>query len=93
MQLTHFLFDQTRELIKKRVLTGKNHFVNFDVAMHSFRGTITGRKFFDDRDFPEYHLIDTQIISNFSLPTDANTTIESVKKQYPQTIILHKKWN
>jgi len=91
--LLTFFFDQTRELIKRRVLTHKNHFVNFDVAMHSFRGTITGRKFFDDRDFPEYNLVDTQIISNFSLPIDADTSIESVKKQYPQTIILHKKWN
>lgn len=83
----------SKETIIYRIANNKNHFISFDVGMHNFLGTLIGKKYFAHPDFPEYHLVNSQIISNFSLPIDSDTTIESVKKQYPETIILHKKWN
>ena len=78
-------------LIQKEVELLDNNFISFDVAMHTFVCTLDGRKHFNNRDLPNNQLIDCPIISNYSLPQDADTTIESVKKEYPQTIILHKK--
>ena len=83
----------SRETIKYKVTTDKNHFISFDVGMHNFLGTLTGKKYFDNPSIPENHLIDSPIISNFSLPIDAQTSTVSVLEQYPGTIILHKKWN
>lgn len=87
----NFLLKQSQKLIKARVLSRKNCFISFDVGMHSFRGTFFGRKYYDDRSSPENHLINCSIISNYSLPIDSDTSIECVKKENPQTIILHKK--
>ena len=89
----HMFFKLSKKTIAYKVANGKNHFISFDVGMHAFLGTQYGRKHFNNRDNQEYHLIDSPIISNYSLPIDSDTTINSVKKQYPQTIILHKKWN
>ena len=85
------LFKYAKKLIQKEVELLENNFISFDVAMHTFICTLSGRKHFNNRDLPHNQLIDCPIISNYSLPIDADTTIESVKKEYPQTIILHKK--
>lgn len=87
----NYLLKQSKKLIKKRVASRKNCFISFDVGMHSFRGTFFGRKYYDDRSCPENHLINCAIISNYSLPIDSDTSIDRVKKENPQTIILHKK--
>ena len=87
----NYLLKQSKKLIKKRVATRKNCFISFDVGMHSFRGTFFGRKYYDDRSHPQNNLIDCSIISNYSLPMDADTSVEAVKDQHPNTIILHKK--
>ena len=84
-------FRLSKKTIAYKVINNKNHFISFDVGMHAFLGTLNGRKYFNNPSLPHNYLIDCPIISNFSLPVDAGTTIESVKKQYPQTIILHKK--
>ena len=88
--LKHFLILSKKTIINK-VASNKNHFVSFDVGMHNFLGTLNGRKHFNNPDLPDNRLIDSSIISNFSLPIDRETSIKSVKEQYPQTIILHKK--
>jgi hypothetical protein len=90
--LKYFLI-LSKQTIIYRIATNKNHFISFDVGMHNFSGTLIGKKYFCNPDFPECHLVNSKIISNYSLPIDADTTIDSVKKEHPQTIILHKKWN
>ena len=85
------LFKYSKSLIKHEVGLCNNNFISFDVAMHTFACTLSGRKHFNNRDLPHNQLIDCPVISNYSLPQDADTTIESVKKEYPKTIILHKK--
>jgi hypothetical protein len=85
------LFKYAKALIEKETELTDNAFLSFDVAMHQLRCTLSGQKHFNKRNLPENHLLDCPIISNYSLPIDANTTIESVKKEHPQTIILHKK--
>lgn len=82
---------ESKKLIEFNVNHKINSFISFDVAMQKLYSGLFGRQHCHDPLRPENHLIDTPIISNFSLPIDSNTTIESVKKQYPQTIILHKK--
>jgi hypothetical protein len=85
------LFKYAKMLIQKEVELLDNNFISFDVAMHTFVCTLDGRKHFNNRDLPHNQLIDCPIISNYSLPQDTDTTIESVKQKYPKTIILHKK--
>lgn len=80
-----------KALIEKEVSLNSSNFISFDTALYTVTCTLKGRKYFNNRDLPENQLIDCPIISNYSLPIDADTTIESVKKEYPQTIILHKK--
>lgn len=70
-----------------------NPFMSFDVAMHYFSCTLLGRKFFNNRNLPFNQLIDSPIISNYSLADDTVTSVEEVKKQHPDTIILHQKTN
>lgn len=84
---------ESKKLIEFNVNHKINNFISFDVAMHKLYSGLFGRQHCHYPLQPQNHLIDSPIISNFSLPIDAKTTIESVKKQYPQTIILHKKWN
>lgn len=85
------LLKYAKALIEKETELTENAFLSFDVAMHQLRCTLSGQKHFNNRNSPENHLLDCPIISNYSLPVDADTTIDSVKKEYPQTIILHKK--
>ena len=82
---------ESKKLIEYNVKKNLNHYMSFDVAMHQLYSGLFGRWNCHDQLSPDNHLIDTKIISNFSLPIDKNTTIESVKRQHPQTIILHKK--
>jgi hypothetical protein len=81
----------SRKTIINKVASNKNYFVSFDVGMHNFLGTLNGRKYFNNPDLPDNMLIDSPIISNFSLPIDTATSIKSVKEQHPHTIILHQK--
>jgi len=85
------LLQYSRKLIEVEVAMNGVEFLSFDCAIHQFTCSLTGGLHYSNRNSPENHLIDTPIISNFSLEQDSKTTIESVKKQYPQTIILHKK--
>jgi len=84
-------FEFAKKTIVHHNLYHKNPFMSFDVAMHYFSCTLLGRKFFNNRNLPFNQLIDSPIISNYSLPQDINTSTEEVKKYYPETIILHKK--
>jgi hypothetical protein len=80
-------------LIEKEVSLHNNNFISFDTALYTVSCTLKGRKYFNNRDLPENQLIDCPIISNYSLPQDADVSIEDIKKEHPQTIILHKKPN
>lgn len=84
-------FEFAKKTIIHHNLYHKNPFMSFDVAMHYFSCTLLGRKFFNNRNLPFNQLIDSPIISNYSLPQDIDLTIEEVKKENPETIILHKK--
>jgi hypothetical protein len=84
-------FEFAKKTIIHHNLYHKNPFMSFDVAMHYFSCTLLGRKFFNNRNLPSNQLIDSPIISNYSLPQDIDLTVEEVKKQNPETIILHKK--
>lgn len=84
-------FEFAKKTIIHHNLYHKNPFMSFDVAMHYFSCTLLGRKFFNNRNLPFNQLIDSPIISNYSLPQDIDLTIEEVKKEHPETIILHKK--
>jgi hypothetical protein len=84
---------ESKKLIEFNVNHKINNFISFDVAMHKLYSGLFGRQHCHDPFKSENHLINCPVISNFSLPIDSDTTIESVKEQYPQTIILHKKWN
>lgn len=82
---------KSRELIEYDVKNKINNFTSFDVAMHKVYSTLFGRKNCHSSTHPEKQLVNCEIISNFSLPEDKNTPLDSVIKQYPETIILHKK--
>lgn len=84
-------FEFAKKTIIHHNLYHKNPFMSFDVAMHYFSCTLLGRKFFNNRNLPFNQLIDSPIISNYSLPQDIDLTIEEVQKENPETIILHKK--
>lgn len=84
-------FELSKKTIQYLVSSNQNHFISFDVGMHHFTHTKIGRKYFNDRNIQQNNLIDSPIISNCSLPQDADVSIEDIKKEHPQTIILHKK--
>ena len=86
-------FEFAKKTIIHHNLHHKNPFMSFDVAMHYFSCTLLGRKFFNNRNLPFNQLIDSPIISNYSLPQDMDTGIQEIKEQHPETIILHKKPN
>ncbi len=81
----------SKRTIQHLVLNNQNHFVSFDVGMHHFAHTKIGRKYFNDRNIQQNNLIDSPIISNYSVPEDSELSIEDIKKEHPKTIILHKK--
>lgn len=83
--------EESKKLIEYNIKNNINNFISFDVAMHFLYCGSFGQKHSNNRNLPENHLLDCPIISNYSLLIDENTTIESVKKEHPQTIILHKK--
>ena len=84
-------FELSKKTIQYLVSSNQNHFVSFDVGMHHFAHTKIGRKYFNDRNIQQNNLIDSPIISNYSLPQDTECSIEDIKKEHQQTIILHKK--
>lgn len=81
------LLNYVKKLIASEVSSGATKFLNFDCAIHQLCCSLEGRKYFAPK------VIDTDIISNYSLPSDKKTSITSVLEKHPQTIILHKKWN
>jgi len=81
----------SKKTIQSFVESNQNHFISFDVGMHFFLSTLLGRKNFNNPNLPGNLLIDSPVISNYSLPEDFATSVEEIKKDYPQTIILHKK--
>lgn len=86
-------FEFAKKTIIHHNLYHKNPFMSFDVAMHYFSCTLLGRKFFNNRNLPFNQLIDSPIISNYSLPQDMDIGVQEIKEQHPETIILHKKPN
>jgi len=84
-------FELSKKTIQYLVSSNQNHFISFDVGMHHFAHTKIGRKYFNDRNIQQNNLIDSPIISNYSVPEDGELSIEDIKKEHPQTIILHKK--
>ena len=89
--MLRILLNKSEELIKYYVRTGVNLHVNFDIAIHYYKFTLMGQELFNNRDFPENHLIDCPIIQNYSLGVDKNTPVNEILKQHPQTIIVHQK--
>ena len=84
-------FNLSRKTIQSLVQSNQNHFISFDVGMHFFLSTLLGRKYFNNPNIPGNFLIDSPVISNYSLPQDFAVSVEKVKEDHPQTIILHKK--
>ena len=85
------LLKYSEALIEKESTINNEHFISFDVSMHQLSCTLLGRKYFNNRNLPENQLIDSPIISNYSLIEDIDTSIDDIKSKYPNTIILHKK--
>jgi len=81
----------SKKNIAYKVASNKNHFVSFDVGMHSFLGSLTGRRHFNNPSIPQNRLLDCPIISNYSLAIDSDTSVNDIKAKYPETIILHQK--
>jgi hypothetical protein len=85
------LFQHSKKLIEREVKYNSQELISFDVAMYQLSCTLSGRKYFNNRNLPDHQLIDCPIISNYSLEEDIGISINEVKKDHPQTIILHKK--
>jgi hypothetical protein len=83
--LLKLLLQYTEKLIESEISQKTTNFLSFDCAIHQLCCSLCGKKYFASK------VIDTNIISNYSLPSDKKTSIKSVLKQHPQTIILHKK--
>ena len=85
------LYIYYKKLIEREVKYNSQELISFDVAMYQLSCTLSGRKHFNNRNSPDHQLIDCPIISNYSLEEDISTSVNQVKKDHPQTIILHKK--
>lgn len=81
------LLKYAERLIESEICNQTTNFLSFDCAIHQLCCSLEGRKYFASK------VIDTNIISNYSLPLDKKISIKSVLEKHPQTIILHKKWN
>lgn len=80
----HDVLRGTRELIHFYIHKKAYVMLNYDVALWFY---------FDQQENINFDTvcIDTDIITNMSLHTDKNISLEQVIEQHPNTIILHKK--
>lgn len=83
-----WLLTETKKFIEYQVKEKKEIFLSFDVAIHLFLSTRKGLKYIRSKNL----LIDTPIITNMSLPCDADVDTSEVVEKYPKTIILHQKY-
>jgi len=88
---TKYILTKAEELIKFHVKHNINKFINFDVGIHYFSQTRMFYKYFENKNFTP--LLNCNIISNYSLDSDMNFSIDEILEDYPNTIILHQKWN
>lgn len=79
------LLQYTEKLIESEISNQTTKFLSFDCAIHQLCCSLEGGKYFASK------VINTDIISNYSLPSDRKTSIKNVLEKHPQTIILHKK--
>lgn len=88
---TKYILTQAEELIKYHVKHNINRFISFDIGIHYFSQTRMFYKYFENKNFTP--LLNCDIISNYSLDSDMNFSINEILEDYPNTIILHQKWN
>lgn len=55
--------------------------------------TLNWRNYLKNNNINFKPLIDSEVISNYSLYTDINLSESEILKRNPKTIILHQKWN
>jgi hypothetical protein len=88
---TKYILAQTEELIKYHVKHNINRFISFDVGIHYFSQTRMFYKYFENKNLTP--LLNCDIITNYSLDSDIYLSIDEILEDYPNTIILHQKWN
>lgn len=74
------ILDKSKQYIRAAIKNRTHVRVNYDIAIHM----ITGRDYRDS-------IIDTDIITNISLPCDDKITEKGILSKHPKTIILHQK--
>ena len=81
---TRELLHEGEQLIQEHVHTNQDtSYLNFDVANCKYATEF----------LPPGRVIDVDIISNYSVSSDANVSIPQVIKRHPNTVILHKKFS
>jgi len=90
---TKHLLDQSKKLIKHQVYHNINKFISFDVGIWLFTQTFEWYKYLSDHKINFETLIDSEVISNYSLYADITLNEEDILSKHPNTIILHQKWN
>jgi hypothetical protein len=90
---TKHLLLESRQLIKYHVRHNINKFISFDVGIWMYTQTLNWRNYLKNNNINFKPLIDSEVISNYSLYTDINLSESEILKRNPKTIILHQKWN
>lgn len=88
----HFLL-KSRELIKYSVSHNINKFISFDVANWNYSQTLEWKNYLTKHNIYYQALVESELISNYSLYVDSKFSKEDILSRNPQTIILHQKWN
>jgi len=90
---TNNLLQFAKKFIQSAVKNNINKFISFDVGIWLSAQTLTWKKYLKNNDINFNFLIDSEVISNYSLYADINLSESEILKRNPKTIILHQKWN
>jgi hypothetical protein len=90
--LKHLLIE-SRKFIAYNVKHNINKFISFDVGIWMYTQTLNWINYLKNNNINFKPLIDSEVISNYSLYTDINLSESEILKRNPKTIILHQKWN
>lgn len=90
---TKHLLLESRKLIEYHVTHNINKFISFDVGIWMYTQTLKWRNYTKNNNINFKPLIDSDIISNYSLYADINLSESEILNRNPKTIILHQKWN
>lgn len=87
------LLQEARSYIKYSVYHNINQFMSFDVAIWLFSKTLNFQNYLNSHRINYEVLVNSKVISNYSLFCDLNLSRSEILKRDPETIILHQKWN